>query len=233
MNKSLPLAPILRRSARIALVLGMVGLLILAWQSGLTEQMRDPAHFAGRGGTAILLFLAGFIVLGALGIPPALMILPLTAVWAWPIALGIAFGGGFGASLLGFLLSRYLARDFLDARIPDSVRRCEHRLEVHGFSTVLVLRILLFLFPPVNWLLGLSHIPVGTFVVGTLVGMIPGVLVLVFTGSGLVPFLAGQPPPIIGGALVVAASGILLWWRYVMRPLHRRMLDGRNEDGNP
>lgn len=133
-------------------------------------------------------------ILGGCGVPPVLLILPAGAAWPFPVAFPLTFLGGLGASLLGFSLSRYAFRDTITDRIPDRIARYEHHLESHAFGTVLVLRLLFFLFPPINWMLGLSRIPFNRFVTATSVGILPWTLVYLLTGQGLIALLTYLPP---------------------------------------
>ncbi|MEX2608066.1 MAG: VTT domain-containing protein [Kiritimatiellia bacterium] len=153
-----------------------------------------PAAIVERGWPAAVGYALLIAVLGGCGVPPVLMILPAAAVWPFHVAFAQSLCGGMGAALIGFLLSRYFLRETVDPRIPPKIRQYEHRLETHGFSTVLVMRLLFYLFPPINWMLGISHISLATFLGGTFLGMIPGTLVYMLTGRGLIGFLAGLSP---------------------------------------
>ncbi len=152
---------------------------------------------------------------GTIGVPPALMFVPVGAVWPAALAFVICFVGGVCGAVLGFLGSRHFAQHVLENKIPPRVRAFEERLETHGFGTVITLRLLFFLFPPVNWLLGISHIPLGTFVVATIIGALPGTIIFTVTGSGVIPWLMEHSLAtllaICGIALLVAGGwGCLL-----------------------
>lgn len=133
--------------------------------------------------------LAVTIAAGGCGIPPVVFILPAASLWTFPGALLFSLLGGMGGSLLGFFLARYFLRETLTARIPLKIRKFEQRLEAHALLTVLGLRLLFYLFPPVNWMLGLSRISLGRFSLGTFFGMLPGTLLLLSTGRGLTGML--------------------------------------------
>lgn len=169
------------------------------------------------GWPAALVYIAVFTLLGAMGIPPAALIVPAILAWApWP-ALAVSIAGGMGASVLGFWASRHWLRALVEPRIPPHVRQYESRLETHGLSTVIVLRLIFYLFPPVNWLLGLSHISLKTFTVGTLIGSLPGTVILVFTGNGVFQWLAAQPPSVLVGLGAGMAFFLGLWTRLIAK----------------
>lgn len=234
MNRRSRLSPIARRTAlRVLLVAGAVMLPALAWWSGLLNDLRDPGWLAAGGWKSCVFYVAAFIVLGGVGVPPALLIVPLSLVWPVAVAIPMALVGGLGSATVGFLLSRHVARDFLADRVPEKVRIYEDRLESHGLSTVIVLRLLFFLFPPVNWLLGISRISLPVYLLGTLIGALPATLAFTLTGRGLVGLVTGLPA---WGMLLVAlgaVAGLILWWRFVMAPLHRRMTRSRADARRP
>jgi phospholipase D1/2 len=91
------------------------------------------------------------------------------------------------ASVVGtaatFLLVRYTAQAWaqraLRERFPR-LRALDDRLERHGVATVVLLRLVLFLAPPLNWALGASRVRVRDYVVGTAIGVLPGIGLTVF-----------------------------------------------------
>lgn len=186
------------------------------------------------GLVAVAAYVVVFMLLGAVGVPPALLIVP--AVWAWPplTALSACCVGGLGASVLGFQGSRHFVRDWVEPRIPPHLRQYEERLERRALLTVIILRLLFFLFPPVTWLLGLSHITLGTFVLGTALGALPGMLLFVLTGHGVVGWLLDLPPQQLGVIFAILAAGgaIWVWWgAYGRRRLKRGEAPNRKEAG--
>ena len=218
-----------RRRLVLIATIGAVGLALLFCRLfAPAEFLRDPqavlidwaAHW---GWPAVFVYLAGFIVLGTVGVPPALFIVPLGLLWPRVVAFPMALAGGVGAALTGFLLSRYIARGLLSLHIPKRLQHYEEQLEEHGFSTVIMLRLLFFLFPPINWLLGVSDISLRTYVTATVLGSLPGTLFLTFTGSGMIPWVLGQSPLVIVSSVIAFALVVILWLRFIMtHPAHRR-----------
>lgn len=176
-----------------------------------------PEHIQTFGWPAVVLYGAGMILLGGIGIPPAVMILPATAVWPFVVSFPLCLLSGLGASWLGFSLSRHFFRQTVSSRIPERVAQYEHRLETHAFSTVLVLRLLFYLFPPINWMLGVSAMSSRDFLLGTCLGMLPWTLAYVGTGRGLTVVVEALTPTqtLVVGAVVLVALAI--WWRWAVR----------------
>jgi len=201
-----------------ALIGALLLLLVILWMhNGM--KMPDglaPATIREFGALGVILYILLMAVLGGVGLPPVVFMVPAAAVWspAWLLPMNLA--GGFLACQSGFWLSRHFLHDTLSARIPEKVLQYEHRLETHGFSTVLVLRLLFFLFPPINWMLGISDISERHFRWGTLIGMLPWTLVYTFTGHGLMALLKGGKPwqlILLGAGVAIA---LILWARWAM-----------------
>ena len=187
----------------------------IAWQTDLHEIR--PEQVQSWGFPAIVGYVLIMTLLGGLGVPPVLFMVPTVAFWSFPVAVVICLAGGMGASLVGFLLSRYCMRETMAPRIPEKIARYEHRLETHGISTVLILRLLFYLFPPINWMLGISEIPLAVFAGATFVGMLPGTIIYLLTGKGVIGFLTALSPLQAGALIGAGAAGLFFWWRWATR----------------
>jgi len=201
--------------ALAAILITLVVSGVLAWRFDLHEV--GPEMIRSWGLLAMVGYALLMMILGGLGVPPVVFIIPATTFWSVPVAYLISLLGGFGASLVGFVLSRTCLRETLAPKIPEKIATYEHRLETHGISTVLILRLLFYLFPPVNWMLGISAISPAVFIGATLVGMLPGTLVYVLTGKGVVGFLSTFAPWQAGMLLLGVGVGLVAWWRWAVK----------------
>lgn len=97
-------------------------------------------------------------------------------------------GNTLGATL-AFLLSRYLLKEYVQKNLVSryaQMQKYEQRLEARALSTVIVLRLIpLFPFNALNFLLGVSNIPLKKYILGSFVGMIPGTALFVYFGESL------------------------------------------------
>lgn len=184
----------------------------VAWIYDLHEI--GPRLIRSWGWAAIVGYTLLIMVLGGLGVPPVIFMVPTAVFWPLPMAIIMSFTGGLGAASTGFFLSRTCLRETVEPKIPEKISQYEHRLETHGFSTVLVMRLLFYLFPPINWMLGISAIPFRIFMAGTLIGMIPGTLVYVLTGRGVFGFIAELGTVTQISLLSLGGIGLLLWFRW-------------------
>src|SRR5262245_41427548 len=167
------------RAALVVLGLGaVVGALswLDVWQHLSLESMRTLIEAWGPLGPLVFIaiFIAGFFIPG-----PEIL---LVAVG------GVLFGAGPGfvyawvASVVGtattFLLVRFTAQAWAQRALRERfsrLRALDDHLERHGVATVVVLRLLLFLAPPLNWALGASRVRVRDYVLGTAIGILPGI----------------------------------------------------------
>src|SRR5262249_3388308 len=81
------------------------------------------------------------------------------------------------------LLVRYTAQAWVQRALRDRLprlRALDDRLARHGVVTVVVLRLLLFLAPPLNWALGASRVGTADYVLGTALGIVPGIGLTVY-----------------------------------------------------
>lgn len=149
----------------------------------------------------------------------------MPASWVWPLseAFALSWLGAVGAGCVGFFFARVLAREWVDANLPERFRRFDDRLATRGLVTVIVVRLVFFLAPPAHWVLGLSKVRVTAFVLGSFIGFAPGILALVLFGDGLLRAFDHAPPGLIAG-VVAALVGFAVWRR---RRLARPERDAR------
>ena len=132
-------------------------------------------------------FMAVYIVQTALSLPGA-AILSLTAGAIFGAVMGTVYAviaATIGATL-AFLVTRYLLRDAVLSRFGPKLERINRELEERGLNYLLFLRLVpVFPFFLINLAAGLTRLPLRTFVIGTLLGIIPGGFVYCNAGASL------------------------------------------------
>lgn len=183
-----------RSRLRAAVVLlAVIALAVLVVQSGMLgtigneEELQATVDDAGVWGP--LLYLVLMVVLVPLNVPGILFVVPATTLFGTAGGVALSLTGGFLASAVGIVGARKLGRRALEHRLPERVRKMERRLSERGFWAVAVARCFAFLFQPLDWLCGLSSIPMRTALGGTLVGLVPPTLVIALTGGGILDLL--------------------------------------------
>jgi uncharacterized membrane protein YdjX (TVP38/TMEM64 family) len=152
----------------------------------------------------VLEFLAVYIAQTALSLPGASVLsLAAGAIFGTTMGTVYAIGAATVGATLAFLVSRYLFRDAVAKRFEAPLDRLDNELKTHGLTYLLFLRLTpLFPFFLVNLASGVTRIPLRTYVVGTMIGIIPRIFVYVNAGASLatVDSLSGILSPRVLGA---------------------------------
>ncbi len=80
----------------------------------------------------------------------------------------------------GFLIGRYLGREFAASLIGDRLKKYDDAIERNGFATVLYLRLVYFPFTAMNFGMGLTKVRFRDFLWGTGLGILAGTFIVVF-----------------------------------------------------
>jgi len=102
------------------------------------------------------------------------------ALYGWMAAV---VGTAIPFLLVRQMVGRYVQRS--DGIRFKRLRAIDARLAERGFATVLVLRLLLGLAPPLNWALGATRVRVRDYVLGTAVGVTPGIGLSAYLGDAV------------------------------------------------
>ncbi len=144
-------------------------------------------YYAGHRVAMVTGFMAVYIIQTALSLPGA-AILSLAAGAIFGSILGTLYAiiaATIGATL-AFLVTRYLLRDAVLNRFGSKLEGMNRELEARGFNYLLFLRLVpVFPFFLINLAAGLTRLPLRTFFLGTMLGIIPGGFVYVNAGASL------------------------------------------------
>jgi len=169
-------------------------------------------------------FMALYIIQTALSLPGA-TIFSLAAGALFGPLLGTVYAviaATIGATL-AFLVTRYLLQDLVLKKFGPRLEGMNRELAERGFNYLLFLRLVpLFPFFLINLAAGLTRLPVRIFIVGTLLGIIPGGFVYVNAGASLatITSIAGiASPRVLGSFALLGCFALLpaLYARYKRR----------------
>ena len=152
-------------------------------------------------------FMAVYIIQTALSLPGA-AILSLAAGAIFGSIMGTVYAvisASIGATL-AFLVTRYLLRDLVLKRFGKRLEGMNRELEERGFNYLLFLRLVpIFPFFLINLAAGLTRLPLRIFIVGTLLGIIPGGFVFVNAGASLatITSISGIASPRVLGSFAL------------------------------
>lgn len=175
---------------------------------------------------ATLLAAADYVRESPLTVPIVLGVYLLGSCTMFPInllilATALSFGSftGFflalGGSLLGglasYLIGRWLGRDAVQKLAGRKVNRLSRKLARRGWLTIALIRVVpIAPFTVVNMVAGASLISARSFIIGTAVGMCPGILAIMIFEEGLERALRNPDWETVALALLALAGGVLV-----------------------
>ncbi len=136
---------------------------------------------------AVILFILLYVLQTAFSLPGG-AILTLTSGFLFGSVMGTIFvniGATLGATL-AFLAARYLLRDWVERKFGNRLEAIQSGFAQNAFHYLLTLRLIpAFPFFLVNLVSGLTRINLGTYILATSLGIIPGSFVFAFAGQQL------------------------------------------------
>ena len=169
--------------AALALVGAIAAALTLplgSWAPALVATVRE----AGAPGAA--LYGAVYAVATVLWIPGSLLTMAAGFLYGLTGGTLVVLPSAVLGATLAFLVARFVARDWVRARVAHHPRMAAVHAAVgeHGLSMVLLLRLSpLFPFVLLNYALGLTDVKLRDYVLASAVGMIPGTFLFVYLGT--------------------------------------------------
>jgi len=225
----------------IGLAAAVIVLPVLPWLMSLFE------YIAGLGPWGPVA-LAGFYALSCVLLLPA-SIPTFAAGVLFGLVKGtiVAMAGGTAGACAAYWVGRLLARDWVARRVARSRRftALDNAVDEHGLTVVILSRLSpISPYAILNYAFGLTKVSFWKYVLGTVVGVMPGMVLYVYVGAGLRSLAEaaayargeGQTTPMhrvffwIGLVVTVVATILLMRLaRRVLRNQHCRDLDGMDE----
>jgi uncharacterized membrane protein YdjX (TVP38/TMEM64 family) len=207
---------------RLGLLVLVLGSAALAWMlfGGRLAPSEMEAWIGGLGAWGPVVFMATFAIATVVFLPGSLFGL------AGGLLFGPWWGGAWnlvGATLgatLAFLFARFVARDWIAARIGGRLNSILEGVDAEGWRFVALTRLVPVVpFNALNYALGLTRIPLSQYLLATLVCMLPGAAAFAWLGHAGNAALQGN-----GAALRYGASGLAALALVVFAPgLIRRL----------
>ena len=194
----------------VALAVGFLFLPVREWFTAL------QVYVDRLGPLGPVIVAAAYVLLTVLLIPgSALTIGAGTVFGLWTGLAVVVVGANLGA-LGSFLLARTLLRDKVGewAKANPRFDALDRAIAKEGFKMVLLSRLSpAFPFTLLNYLLGLTKVSVGSYVLANLIGMLPGTFLYVYIGATLSSGLsdgAGLFKQILLGVGLLATVGVVI-----------------------
>jgi uncharacterized membrane protein YdjX (TVP38/TMEM64 family) len=183
---------------------------------------------AGYGALAPAIYILIYTLAPVLFLPG----LPITIVGGilfgpfWGVVYTIT-GSTLGASL-AFLTARYLARDWVAAKLTGPKwEKLDREVEQHGWKVVAFTRLIpAFPFNLLNYAFGLTKVSFTHYLLATFFCMLPACIAFIVFSSSLLGLIRGNlsPTALLGIALIVVVSLIPVFYRkFKARKLEERL----------
>ncbi|MGZ9006449.1 MAG: TVP38/TMEM64 family protein, partial [Burkholderiales bacterium] len=178
--------PLVSRVWRVAIALIALGALAAAWrwtplrELVSLEALVRIAHSLQDSSVAPLAVLAAYVVAGLLVVPVTVMIVATGLVFGPVLGATYALSGALLSAFVTYWLGRHLGRNMVRRLAGSRLNRITRRLAKKGTMAIAAVRLLpIAPFSVVNAVAGASQIGLREFLIGTAVGMAPGIIVTV------------------------------------------------------
>lgn len=199
-----------------ALLLGLA-LMALLWRWSPLNQWLNMdallavADFIRKSPLTVPIVLLIYVVGSCVMFPITLMILA-TALSFGPYAgFALAFTGSLLGGLASYLMGRWLGRDAVRKLAGDKVNRISRKIARRGWLAIAVVRLVpIAPFTIVNMVAGATHISARSFLIGTAVGMGPGIMAIMMFEGGLEQAVRDPGwPSLLSALLAFCGAGLL------------------------
>ncbi|HEU4798420.1 MAG TPA: VTT domain-containing protein [bacterium] len=207
------------RAAKLIAALVIVLSLALAWKVTPLSQYLDSktveATIAGFASSpwAPLYVIAAFVLGGLLEFPLILLIAGTAAALGPVLGFTCAAAGSLASAVLTYFVGAWLGRRNMESVLGPRLNRIRRRVQRGGVLAVTAIRLVpIAPFTIVNMVAGASGISFSHYIIGTALGLLPGLVMLSAMGSQIMDIIFR---PSLGGVLLLAAA-VATWMLVVL-----------------
>jgi uncharacterized membrane protein YdjX (TVP38/TMEM64 family) len=218
--------------ASVLLVLAGISIGLLAFSSMRTyfqpEQLQRIISEAGLMGPALLVISCS---IGTCLLIPVTVFVGIGAAlfgpfwgfaWVWP--------GVLAGAALSFLIARMLGRDFVTSFAGDRLRKYDDLIELNGFKTVLLLRLMFLPSIPMNFGMGLTKVRFWDYFFATALGeAVTMFAIIFFIGMIRDIYFSGDWSRLFSARMALSL-GFLIGLALIAKLMHRKY-DRRSASG--
>ena len=193
---------------------GSVEEVIAAARKAHLDVLREWAHRPY--GPILFILLAWAFIL--LHMPELLIIVAGGTIYDFWEALIFSWIGCNAGISTAFLIARFFLRDYFKPILDNSfLAKYDKKLEENGLTIIIVLRLALFLFPPLTWAIGASGIKTRDYLIGSAIGVTPWLVAILVTlntiqeAESMADLLHPKTLAVVGAFAV--GIGIVMWVR--------------------
>jgi uncharacterized membrane protein YdjX (TVP38/TMEM64 family) len=191
------------------------GLVILAlaviWQFvplAKPDAVREAFASLADNRMAPVIVIGAFILAGSLMFPVTVLIAATAAAFGPWLGFAYAGLGALGSALAGYAVGAMIGKKTLRDLLGPRLNRVRQRVAKRGVIAVAAVRMVpVAPFTVVNMVAGASSIPVFDYLAGTLLGMLPGVIMISAVGNQFARILTSPTPYDIA----ILAAAVTAW----------------------
>jgi uncharacterized membrane protein YdjX (TVP38/TMEM64 family) len=213
----------------VAAVAFLVGFAIASYFFPVVPALRALCTWAGGLGPVGALLLALILGISSLVFLPASpFIIAGAAVFGFPLGVAAALIGVASGAAGGFCLSRWFLRKDVAAHFTKNTafRAIDMAIEKEGWKIVILLRLCPIPFGLANYLYGLTAVRFGDYIVATMIGSLPSLLLFCQLGAagkaGLDDIASGHAAHSPGHMALLAISAVATLAAIVLIPFFAR-----------
>jgi len=155
-----------------------------------------------------VLVLVAYVVAGLMVVPVTVLIAATAVVFGPALGAVYALAGSLLSGLTTYLIGRTLGRETVRRLAGERLNAISRKLAERGLLAVVLVRIMpVAPYSIVNIVAGASHIGLRDFLLGTAIGLLPGILGIVLFVDRIVASV--QNPSFVTFALLAIIAGLL------------------------
>ncbi|MBC8519943.1 MAG: TVP38/TMEM64 family protein [Gammaproteobacteria bacterium] len=214
---------------KILLIIALVALLIMAWQwRGDINQQQIELWIEQAGLWAPIFFIVLYAVATVLFVPGTVLTLAGGALFGPIFGALINLTGATIGATLAFLVSRYVASDWVEQKAAGKMKKILEGVEEEGWRFVAFTRLVpLFPFNLLNYVLGLTKIPFLHYVVASWIFMLPACFAYTYLGYAGGEALKGSESMIQNGVIALALIALVAFIPRVVTRMRQDSGDGK------
>ena len=178
---------------KVGIVATIIACLFVAWRwSPLADWARPEVvsswFTSVRNSPFAPAIVIAVFMLGGLVMVPVTVLIAATAILFSPVlSMMYSLSGSLASALLLYILGSQLGRDSVRRLAGERLNNVSRKLARRGILTVAMVRLVpVAPYSVVNLVMGASHIKLRDFLLGTLFGLIPGIVAMSFFGMSLI-----------------------------------------------
>ena len=184
------------------------------------QRLAETARALNQSAWGVPIALGSFVVASLMAVPVTLLILVTTLVFDPLLGALVALGASTIAAVAGYGIGHYTGAKAAKRRLGGRIGDLRERLTQRGIFAVVTLRIVpVAPFAVLNLIAGAMQVRLRDYVLGTLIGMAPGVIAMALFSEGLLQLLGRTDMRslalVVGGVLL--GTGLILLGRHLLR----------------